>query len=51
MMFNIGDAARYFADKSDDEVIANAMQALQNMYGENNVPKQINYARSNWSKD
>jgi len=49
VMFNVGDVARTFADKTDNEIIENAMKVLRNIYP--TAPEPIGFKRSNWSKE
>jgi len=49
IMFNIGDKALEFSDKTDDEVLTSAMATIRKWYP--SAPNYVRYARSNWIKE
>lgn len=53
MMFNIGSAAKAFAEQTDQQVLTSATDALRVMYPSSTtqISQYTRYARTNWSKD
>ena len=53
MLFNVGSAAKTFAEQTDQQVLTSATDALRIMYpsATTQISQYLRYARTNWSKD
>ncbi len=48
--FNAGEYAHTLEAQSDEQIVASAMQTLQNMYGES-IPSPLQYRMTRWAAD